>query len=311
MTNQEIKKEGRAGLFFAYDANHNLTAADDAITGVPYTCPICGCAMHATKTKSGKRIFARNPNTEHTKKRCITIESRGVERSFAGIDPHKFIMSLCHATPRKQSGEKSGSETEKNTSNTNDTMNQDNEQDCTLLSFRSLKQLAESGVKYLNPNDTQGGHKVCEYIMTYNYGMEFFSDPNFELGERIVTARFQYIESKVRAIAFSMFHGGYVARFQLVFPNRNTLNDYMQKFGYWEEVLDKHRFVKLYDDQDVLIASDDWKKVKKPACRDRCYNKHGQYCVNCLGLYEAHFTNSKQLYLEPPESDPDEAEDDD
>lgn len=298
MTNQEIKKEGRAGLFFAYDANHNLTAADDAITGVPYTCPYCKCAMHVTTTKSGKHIFARYPRAVHADPSCITIEVKGVERSFVNLDPHKFIASLCHPTPRKQRTDKSTSGVERNTANSD----QDTEQESRLASFRSLKDIAESGIEHLNPYDMQGGHKICEFIMTYKYAMTFFLDPYFVLGSRVVTARYMRYDSDTQSLIFCMFQNGYCVRFRLIFLNYGDYQKY--KGMFFTKVLINGKTIpqRNYEAQDVLIASDNWEKIEEPDCQSFCPSG-SESCPTCLGMYQAVFTHAKQFFLLPPRAE--------
>ncbi|MGN0421597.1 MAG: hypothetical protein ACI4EY_02560 [Lachnospiraceae bacterium] len=294
-----IKIEGRAGLFHAYDATRNYIAATNAVSGKPYTCPICGCAMHVTTTRTGIRIFARNPKQPHTDPACITIERKGVEHSFCNLDPEIFIMGLCHPTPRKKSpridpNDKDGNEIKKVPHN------ESPDESSKLKSFNSLKQIAESGIDHLNPDDMQGNHKVSEFIMTYKYAGNFFTDPNFILGARIVYARYAWFDSKTKAIIFSMYgKNDFSVKFRVVFPSQKDFRNYRDKFGmYKENSTGKTVFEKHYKEQDVLIACDEWIYIDKKRCTSFCSGTK-TFCKSCCGMYQAIFTNPKQIYLLP------------
>ncbi|MCR5357030.1 MAG: hypothetical protein K6E63_06470 [Lachnospiraceae bacterium] len=297
----ELKEDGRAGLFYAIDQSGNYVASDQAPAGCKYTCPVCGCAMHLTTTKSGKKIFARDRGRMHTNPICITLERNRKHHTFKGLEPEDFITSLCRVNSKKASIERpirtdSGS-------NESAAVSQD-DKEMTIASFSSLKQIAESGINKLNPDAKQGEHKISEYIITYKYAYQFFSDPSFELGARIVYARFSWTNSNDRALIFSMFMNDKErssVKFRLLFTKLSDFKNYRDKFGtFVENETGKTVFKKKYAAQDVLIACDDWYYIDKYSCPDNC-NYNAEYCKSCLGMYQAVFTNSKQIYLLPPD----------
>jgi hypothetical protein len=298
MNINDIKEEGRAGLSYAYDAQGNYISAADAVNGQEYKCPICGCAMHPTTTKKGRRIFARKPHTIHTNPECITIENSGVEHSFEGLDPLKFISSLCHASSKKKEATQDKSDSNNTSSESTSITVADTEPK--LLKFTSLPQIAKSGVDHLKADDMQGDHKVSEFIMTYKFAKDFFTDPGFDLGARIVYAAFDGHIDKKNTLVFVMFnpHFNFSVRFHLVFPKKKDYKEYRDKFGHYEEnEKGKTIFKRLYRRQTVLIASDDWVHLPTDSCNENC--RHNDRCESCCGIYQAVFTNSKQLYLLP------------
>lgn len=297
----DLKEKGKAGLLFAYDENMHYTAANQAINGRLYTCPICGCPMHVTTTRNGKRIFARNPHHSHTNSICITIERNGGQRSFNNLDPDTFIQSLCKQNSCKKElnpkhptfEEVAYKETEIKKVPTLDT-------ESNLASFSSLKQIAESGIEYLNPNDIQGTHKVYDFIITYKYASNFFTNPNFHLGARIVYVRFSWPDSKNKSLIFSMFiRNNFSVKFCLRFSYWKDFNNYRDKFGrYIVNEAGKSIFQKNYKEQNVLIACDKWQRIDKSNCNTIC-SSNASYCKSCYAMYQATYTNSKQIYLLP------------
>lgn len=294
----DIKLEGKAGLYYAYNSEKVYVAASNAINGETYTCPFCGCRMHVTTTKYGKRIFARNPGEVHTNPICVIIDRGGVEHSFKDLEPEKFITSLCHQVPRTKGPKGKGPAGGENdiTPKTDEPENEGGK----LAKFTSLKQISESGIEYLNPNDMQGNHKVSEFILTYKYAKDFFSNPNFDLGARIVYARYLYIDSKNRSIIFSLYGKEFSVKFRLIFPSVTDFKSYRDKFGSYKAdastgktIFEKHR-----KEQNVLIACDNWIYIPKSRCEKICSPKE-TYCNLCCGMYQATFTSSKQIYLIP------------
>lgn len=294
-----LKEEGRAGLLYAYDPDGKYTRADYAKDGSKYTCPVCKCPMHLTSTKTGKKYFARNPHTQHTNPICITKEKKKEEHSFEGLDPVKFIISLCQSTPRKKgSVEKPGTT---GPGGGTEPKPQENPDDgTTLRQFSSLKQIAESGIDYLNPNDMQGDHKVSEYIMTYKYAEDFFTNPDFELGARIVYARYSLHDNKTQSLIFTLFiKNKFAVKFRLLFTSSNEYRSVRDKFvKAAPNEKGRTTLQKTASEQNVLIACDDWYKISKPICNDCCLPKE-DYCKTCIGMFQAQYTNSKQLYLLP------------
>ena len=295
-----LKEEGKAGLFFAYDSSKKYTPADRAVAGAAYTCPVCGCQMHLTTTKSGKHIFARNPKQLHTNPRCYTIEQSGVERTFQNLDPEKFISSLCHVSSRQPKAADPSSGKDSPTAKApSDTIPEDGQK---LSGFSSLKQIADSGITFLNYNDRQGEHYVSDFLMSYKYAGQFFANPDYVLGSRIVLARYSGFDAKTNSIFFSIFwkdNGSGAVRFRLFFPKVADFRTYRDKFGsFTEDEKGRTVFKPRYDAQDVLIASDEWNKLDNAQCQTLCGSKE-TYCKKCCGMYQATFTNSKQIYLIP------------
>ena len=293
----EIKEDGRASLAYAYDINNVYTAASQAISGVPYSCPFCGCPIHLVISKTGKRFFVRNPKHMHTNPTCITIESKGKEHTFADLDPEQFIMSLCHVTPRPKKttpkdpdGIESGSPTK--TPSIDD--------DFALVRFSSLKQIAEAGVDHLKAEDVQGSHRISDFIITYKYAEALFAQPDFTLGSRIVYARYSYSDSTTQSILFTLYTGNFSVRFRLLFTDIKVFKSIRDKFGtFASDANGRTKFQKYYDAQYVLIASDSWAHILTPRCRESCNPALDDYCNKCGGMYQAVYTNAKQLYLLP------------
>ncbi len=299
ITRGNIKEEGRAGLLYAYDSSHRYTSAEEAKTGEKYTCPICNCSMHVTTTKSGKKIFARDPKRPHTDPICITIEQKGKIHTFTKLDPQKFITSLCQIAPRKAGpgvppppgGPNPGPDVPHPLVG--------NEDDLEEKSFSSLKQIAEAGIDHLDPDDRQGQYKVSDFIMTYKYASRFFSNPTFELSERIIYARFAWEDYETNSLIFTLFTREKASvKFRLVFLNKKDFLEWRNKFGKWgEDEKGKAKFIKHHEKQEVLIASDNWVKLEDDC--HRCCNGNKEYCKSCYGMYQATFINKKQLYLIP------------
>lgn len=292
----KIKNDNEAGLLYAYDSENNYVPATEAKPHIPYSCPYCGIRMHPTTTRSGRRIYAKNPGQVHCNPACLTIEAKGVEHTFDGVNPNKLFVSLCYATPRKKDDKgKKDAETPPSSSST-DTKLSDT---CgTPVPFSSLKQIAESGIEILNSDDKQGDYKVSDYLMTYKYAKKFFTNPNFTLGGRIVYARFSFSDYKLSSLVFSLYSGtDFCVKFRVIFTSRRDFVTYRGKFEeYIEDENGRTKFRKRYKKQDVLLVSDDWRRIDKIRCNDCCFFKN---CNSCWGMYQVSFTNSKQLYLIP------------
>ena len=300
-TNLNLKEEGKAGLFYAIDQSGNYVASDQAPAGCKYKCPVCGCAMHLTTTRYGKKIFARDSGREHTNPICKTIEDKKRCYSFKDLEPEDFITSLFRVSSKKASSEHpdhAGSGSNERAAVSKD------DKEMTIASFSSLKQIAESGLNILNPDAKQGEHKISEYIITYKYAHQFFSDPSFELGARIVYARFSWTDSNNNVLIFRMFMNDAKrssVKFRLLFTKKSEFRQYRDKFvTLVENEVGKTVLKKKYTAQDVLIACDDWYFIDKDSCSYNC-NYNDKYCKSCLGMYQAIYTNSKQIYLLPPD----------
>lgn len=286
--------EQLAGLIYAYDPNRVLTSSENSQNGVPYTCPICGCRMHPTTTKSGKRIFVRMPGEVHTSSVCCTLEKKPKKYTFESVSPERLICSLCRAVPRREANGGSNGGGGGSSSDAGEKVSE-----ITTLPYSSLKQIAESGIESLKPEDKQGDFKVSDFIITYKYGETFFTDPMFELGSRIVYARFLWADDRTKSITFSQYKPkSYSVKFRLVFLRNKDYKKYRNKFiGPVIDANGRTCTIKLHDQQDVLIAYDQWTLISKVRCKTFCSTD--KFCDTCRGTYQAIFTNPKQIYLVP------------
>lgn len=292
-----IKKKREASLAYAYDENNVYTTASQAMSGQSYFCPFCKCPMHLVTSKTGKRYFARNPHQVHTNSICITIENNGKEHSFANLDPEQFITSLCHVTPRTKKGTPKGSDGI-DPGTPVKTPHAEND-DFTLMRFTSLKQIAESGIEHLNANDIQGTHRISDFIITFKYAEELFAQPDFDLGPRIVYASYNFADSATKSILFRLYSPKFSLRFRLIFTSLNDFKKVRDKFGTF--IIDESgrtKFQKHFKTQNVLIASDHWDQIPTPRCQQSC-KASKDFCDTCSGMYQAVYTNAKQLYLIP------------
>lgn len=289
-----IKTEGMAGLLYTRNLCGDYVAADSAIKGDSYKCPFCDCDMHVTKSSAGMKYFARNPGSVHTHAICISVESKKVQHSFDGLNPSKLIGGLCHVSPRGGTSRESGNALDPggNSEGGHDPEIKNNK-------FSSLKQIYDAGIYYLNPDDQQGEHKVSEYIITFKYGHQFFTNPDFRLGCRIVMARYDGFDSKAQSIIFSQFNSDYSVKFRLVFTKKSDFKIIRDKFAVFaeDEQTGKTILVKKHMVQDVLIACDNWEYVSRGICSGNC--SYSYNCERCCGMYQAVFTSKKQLYLIP------------
>ncbi len=292
-----LKDDGKAGLYYGYDSDRHYIPADKAIVGIPYYCPICGVAMHVTTTKNGKKIFIRYPHKSHTNSICYTIERKRIEKTFETLDPTKFIISLCYSTPRKKNPPPPGGSTKPVIDKDPDENQEIKENDSKLSAFTSLKQIAESGISFLGPNDVQGDHLVSDFILTYRYAEKFFSKDNFILGARIVYARYMWHSHKDQSIVFAMFNRNFSVKFRILFQRKSDYNKYRDKIGEFTIDTKGRTFFRIrHKEQDVLIASDDWYRLDKSQC-DRICTSDKEHCRICKGMYQAFFTSPKQIYF--------------
>ena len=133
-----LKEDGRAGLLYAVDNSGKFISAGNAVNGEKYNCPVCGCMMHVLTTKTGKRIFARNPGAQHTNGRCISYESKSNKHSFDNLEPERFIESLCRVVPKKK--EHDPNDVSKSVGTTSETKGAEDE--IKISPFSSLKHIS-------------------------------------------------------------------------------------------------------------------------------------------------------------------------
>ena len=286
----ELKEEGRAGLLFALDAQENCVSAEEAVSGGKYFCPVCACKMHVVTSPKGKRYFARNAGAQHTNGKCISYETLKTKHTFDDLDPEKFICSLCRVASRKDRDDGKGA----HDSNGGDTRIPDDDE-TRISPFTTLKQIANE-MNYLDAN------KVTDFLLTYRNAQQVIQGKNFNLGARIVHCRFAAYKGESNALLFDLFCKSYDAtvlsvRFSLVFTNKKEFLNYREKFGTPREMENGGaRFVKHHDVQDVLLACDNWELITSPQCKSNCGRNE---CGKCYGMYQALFTNKKQLHLIP------------
>ena len=293
-----LKDEGKAGLFYAKNSAGTLVAAKDAVREEDYRCPICGCNMCPKTLPSGTRIFARKPRQVHTNSICFTAEQKRTEKSFDGLKPEEFINDLCHAVPRKKT---SGPDTHPDEGRKESKPNFDADDEAKLSSFTSLKQISESGIAFLNAYDKQGDYYVSDFIMTYKFGDQFFSNPTFNLGARIVYARFDWVDFNNTALNFSLFGKNYSVKFRILFAqtNKKAFKTIWEKLGNFQaNEKGKTVFKKFDGKHEFLIASDTWNYIPQNQCIGICAYKD-ERCANCKGMYQATFASTKQIYRLP------------
>jgi len=284
-----FKEEGRAGLLFALDAQDNYVSAEDAVSGEKYFCPGCRCKMHVVTSKCGKRYFARNAGEQHTNGKCVSYE-RGRKHTFETLDPERFICSLCRVASKKGIQDGAGP----HGVGDGDPSDQDGDE-IKLSPFASLKQIA-------NEMDFFDVSKVSDFLLSFRNAESVIKGKGFNLGARIVRCRYAAYKGESNALLFDLFCKRYGAtvlsvRFSLLFTSKKEFLAYREKFGTLREMENgSTRFVKHHEVQDVLLACDNWEFVSFPQCKGNCGKNE---CGKCVGMYQAIFTNSKQIYLFP------------
>lgn len=289
-----LKEDGRAGLLYAVDNSGKFISAVNAVNGEKYNCPVCGCMMHILTTKTGKRIFARNPGAQHTNGRCISYESKSNKHSFDNLEPEKFIEGLCRVVPKKK--EPDSNDAKKAVGTILDTNGA--EDDIKISPFSSLRQIAEE-IDFLDGSVPQGDHIITDFVLTYKSASKFFSEKNRDLGARIVYCRFNAPENKSNTLLFDLFsiNKGIYVRFCLIFSDKKRFVEYRDKFGRFGELENGSTgFIRKHNIQDVLIACDNWELIDRQYCKNNCRKDK---CGDCYGMYQAIFTNPKQIYLIP------------
>ena len=286
-----IKETGKAGLAYAHDSDGNYVSAECAVKGEDFYCPFCKCELIRTKSKKGKLFFARRRGTQHIDPRCQLIEQKGVQHSFDNLDPDTWISSLCHTSRKKGPGAERPDEMDNQGKNTPPPNKEDTEE-FIVRSFSSLNQIAKAGLDLLNPDDMQGNHKISDFIITYRYADIIFDTPSYDLGARIVYARF-ICSKKPMSLLFFMFNGINTIKFRLLFTKSNEYDKYRKLLNKSvEDDNGRTRSVK----RDVLIACDEWYYIDRSRCKALC-SSSDEHCRNCHGMYQAVFTSDKQIYV--------------
>lgn len=136
----------------------------------------------------------------------------------------------------------------------------------------------------------------------YKNANKIIKGSHCDLGARIIYCRYAAFSPQSNALLFDLFFKRYngtliTVRLCLYFPNRKDFMTYLDKFAS-EEPNESGRvqYVRKCEKQDVLIASDNWAFIDREKCNPSCRKR---VCSNCYGMYQAVFTNPKQVYLMP------------
>lgn len=287
-----LKEDGAAGLLYALNANGEVVPARNGVSGEKYSCPVCNCPVHLRVTQSGKHIFARYPGCQHTDGRCITYEAMPQKHTFDNMDPEQFIISLCRRIPEKERAVHESQNT-----NDNSTRAGNEEEDIKILNFTSLKQIYNE-IMFLDGGVTQRNNKISDYVVTHKSFLQVFRERGIDLGARIIHCRYSGFESKHNALLFDVFDmkQGVFVRFSLLFTKKDDFIKYRDKFVEFRRAENgTAKFYNLHEAQDVLLACDEWAYIGNQNCKNNCQKS----CEKCRGMYQAVFTNSKQLFLIP------------
>lgn len=298
---ENLRDEGFDGLNYAYDSNNVFTFAKNAKPGDQYTCPCCKIPMHLRITKSGKPIFARNPNTVHTHPLCLSMDQNKTKRELGDKSPEELFGGICHVAPHK----KDVVNKEKNVTETNTcalpTDVDSNNEFIKVAQASALKHLHEMGIEFLNPDDKYGDYKVSDYVLTYKFAQQCLNDPNYNYKAKSIYVRFLYANSKNSTLVFILFCGkDFSVRYHLIFKSKIDYQKVLGKFGsFIEDSQGRYKFEKHYKEQNALICSDDWKHLSKENCNTCCHPSNSQYCNSCYGVFQADVTNIGQIFLIP------------
>ena len=294
-----------AGLPFAVidPDSKEYIAAEEAISGEKYYCPGCGCRMHVTTSRCGKRYFARNAGEQHTKKQCGIYEGLDVWRTFDGLEPEIFIRTMCLAILRRGGRTVSGPHNKDG----NDSVGVDDDSDIRILPFQNLRQIAGGMLGFYDGKTADGKHRISDFLISYRYAHNVICGDHYEMGARIIHCRYKTFHEQSRSLMFKLFHkktkndlNDFEVRFRLTFADDSLYRYYKERLV--EESVSEGGRCQTDDKkmQDALIASDNWVLSRKPNCIKKCGMKQ---CGCCYGLYQAVITSANQIYLMPQKSD--------
>ena len=289
-----LKEDGAAGLLYAINANGEVVPARNGVSGEKYSCPVCNCSVHLRVTQSGKHIFVRYPGSQHTDGRCISYEAMPKKHTFDNVDPEKFILSLCRRVPEKNKAVHESKESTENHAHVSS-----DEDDIKTLNFTSLKQIYNE-IDFLDGSITQGNYKISDYVVTHKSFLQVFHDKGIDLRARIIHCRYSGFDAKHNALLFDVFDKKQrvFVRFSLLFTKKEDFIKYRDKFGEFRRAENNTvKFYKLHEAQDVLLACDEWAFIGNQNCKNNCQKDSS--CEKCRGMYQAVFTNSKQIFLIP------------
>ena len=294
------EKDIKPGLPYAIDAEGKLVFAADLESGGQFRCPYCDCLMNLYKAKSGKHVFRKNPGSHHSKEECRVIEKdESVEpRTLDGVDPGGLIDGLCFeptnrgkVKPPPGGGRKKPGPVIA----------------VGVPQVKTLRDFFVGKLYYLDPSKKFGEHALSEFLTNYKLAEELKNNPaNYSKLKTIAYVWPDYYHYK-NPLPDSL--GERLFRFKIYDKNSNTK-------GYFSLAIPKDQFVKYekkltYDHfnengtyggrranttREVLVASNEWKKLPMTECKLCCNCKT---CDNCFGMYYAHFVCKKQLYIFP------------
>ena len=246
--------EHHVGFPVANDMDGNLTNARDAEKGRIYYCPFCQCEMFPKTSHLGTPFFAKRKGAEHTNSICKTIEKTGKYHSFsASPDPSSLIASFCHVPVSRSKKPKTVTQPKTPTSQDCKT----SPEDATMVPFTSLSQVYEYGNYLTKPFQRCGNYYISDYYIHYKWSQQFFTQPNFVLGSRIIHARFRSYNKQCQTLRFVIFKKNeYEIHFEVYIKDRNLYNK-IQKQVY-VPVFNPDTGKSSYKSMDALIASTEW-----------------------------------------------------
>lgn len=291
-----MNEENEGGLHYALNAENECVRCRPGLTG-PFRCFYCGAELHQTH-KIDNYYFACLPGESHDKsKACWKIVKRGKDYTTKR-DPEALIGSLL--VPPVERGPRGPI---KPPVNPGGGTNPPIDNGPRLTEIRTLDDFINAGVLDCGPRSSLDGiRKLSDYVILPEWGDSFFTNSRFDLGRRILYARFDFYNDIERILIFSMFKAGcYHLRLCLSFADYAqyvNVRDMFTELAVQEN--NTTRRVRRQDCKDALIAGD-WVKIKKPECKTCLAAKYNfKACLDCLGLYTTQFTSARQLKAVTP-----------
>lgn len=277
------------GLLYALtEDTREYVYATEAEKGSNYICPICYCKMQIKTYQSGLKLFARNPGAIHINSECIAIEQQKTKKSFNGLTPERFIGSLCRTIPRKKEKleDENGGHTVRNLTKESSTI------PTYVAPFSSLRDIAKGGLFNLKPTSKQGDYQISDFILTYQYGFDFFEDLNFTLGARIIYAKYSSYDKNNNYLKFNIFKKEKCVQLNLRVPNDTTFKELSKKL-FKEPVIINNKVCS--EKKEVLVAAQDWQAYSDTQLAELNNTSKGK--TKYLRAYLGTLTNQKQIYI--------------
>lgn len=322
----------------ALDKKGNLVFAksDEAVAG-EYFCRYCHCRM---KLIPG-RFYIRIPGEVHTDERCLAYENGKKEYGFANKTPNELIRRFCQperggrivAPPHNDDDNPFGitvDETEENgggdisleniqddKSEINIITNPSNpqediEEEAKESAYDSLRRIYEEEFEDMKYDSKVGEYRLSDYILTYYYAGKVLRRRNYELGYRIIFARFYAYSEYDNILIFRLFSQleECCALFKIHVANAERYIELLDIFAP-NTMNEGGSTSRKNNNVDVLLAGY-WEK--KDRCKSKCFLskdfiKYGKVvkkgCFNsqCIGEWKAELINrGRQIYLIPPKN---------